>query len=406
MTPLRVSVRDAGRWLLAYENQVFGLVITPIALRTWYNLYCRVEDYGVYFANQIYLVPVLSLLTILLSALYLSITSIILLTATKPVARYDTLLPNLLGVPAAFGVYAFSLISPSETRLVPVYVALLLLACGAGLVLTTLFHLRRAFSVTPQARSVVCSGPYQFVRHPMYLGNLLTMLGLALLLSTPLAFLIAGVNCLLQIVRGRYEDRLLSATFPEYGDYMKQVGAFFPRWTARKEVAATIALLGLATLYSPGSANAVAPSARLHPSGRHLVFVANDTPSQCKAWYAKALAGQWYTQDDVSAFFELDQSEPAVEKSQACRDFFKLQEKCQNIAVDMGDDSHDVMKILAVLESTPGCKAIIGADRVCRNLEAAGKGGKKLSSKLQAILPDCADQNILSNTGSFLRLGE
>jgi protein-S-isoprenylcysteine O-methyltransferase Ste14 len=407
MSNSRKFARDVWCWLLAYDNQLFGAAVAPIALYTWYKLFCRAEDYAIYFANDIYAVPALSLLTIFLSAMYLTVTSVILLKANDPVARYSTLLPNLLSVPAAFGVYAFSLTAPSETRVVPVYVALILLASGAGLVLVTLFHLRRAFTVTPQARTVVQSGPYGYVRHPMYVGNILTMFGLALLIGTPAAFLIAAFNCVLQVFRGSYEDRLLSATFPEYGVYMTKVCAFFPCLGRRKQILATLAVgicVGLGT-QNPVTA-AEAALGRLKSQNLLISVADSDAPSICKAWLDKALSGQWYNEKDIATFYNLDQSEEAAQKAAACKEFFALQDKCQSFAVDRGDESSDKMKILGVVESTPGCKSIIGADIVCRSLEFATKKGKKLSPNLKAILPVCLDKSILANTSSFLRLGE
>ena len=407
MSNIRKFAREAGQWLLAYDNQLFGVAVAPIALDSWYKLFCRAEEYAIYFANDIYAVPALSLLTILLSAMYLTITSVILLTAIKPIARYSTLLPNLLGVPAAFGVYAFSLTAPSETRVIPVYAALIILACGAGLVLVTLFHLRRAFTVTPQARTVVQSGPYGYVRHPMYVGNILTMFGLALLLGTPAALLIATVNCVLQVFRGSYEDRLLSSTFPEYEVYMTKVCAFFPCMGRREQILVALVFCVCAGFGKQNPATAVEATTRHFKSENLLVKIAdNDAASKCKAWHKQALAGQWYTEKDIAAFYDLDQSEDSAQSGQACKEFFQLQEKCQSVAVDRGDEASDKMKILGVVDSTPGCKSIIGADIICRSLEFATKQGKKLPPNLKAILPDCLDKSIIANTGSFLRLGE
>lgn len=407
MSNVRKFAREAGQWLLEYDNQLFGAAVAPIALHSWYKLFCRAEEYAIYFANDIYAVPALSLLTIFLSAIYLTITSVILLTAKEPIARYSTLLPNLLGVPAAFGVYAFSLTAPSETRVVPVYAALIILACGAGLVLVTLFHLRRAFTVTPQARTVVQTGPYGYVRHPMYVGNILTMFGLALLLGTPAALLIATANCVLQVFRGSYEDRLLSSTFPEYEVYMTKVCGFFPCMGGRKQILAALVLfvcIGVGRL-NPAIALEAA-NQNLKSENLFVKIAGNDAESQCRAWYKQALAGQWYTEKDISAFYDLDRSEDSAQSSQACKEFFQLQEKCQSFAIDRGDEASDKMKILGAVDSTPGCKSIIGADIICRSLKIATQQGRKLSPNLKAILPDCLDKSILANTGSFLRLGE
>jgi protein-S-isoprenylcysteine O-methyltransferase Ste14 len=40
--------------------------------------------------------------------------------------------------------------------------------------------LGRSISILPQARQLVTSGPYAFVRHPLYLGEMTAMLGIAM----------------------------------------------------------------------------------------------------------------------------------------------------------------------------------------------------------------------------------
>jgi protein-S-isoprenylcysteine O-methyltransferase Ste14 len=102
---------------------------------------------------------------------------------------------------------------------VNVYIALSLVIFGTLLVLTSLIFLRQAFTVTPQARFLVTSGPYPIVRHPMYVGNIISLLGLALLIDSGQAIALFIICAALQIRRALYEERLLRSTFQEYADY-------------------------------------------------------------------------------------------------------------------------------------------------------------------------------------------
>ncbi len=100
---------------------------------------------------------------------------------------------------------------------------------GAVIGFWPLWHLRRAFSIEPQARVLVTSGPYRWARHPIYAMYLLINGGLWLRHpSLPFAVvLLAWLGLLL--IRIRAEERVLTEAFPEYAAYRRRVGALGPR---------------------------------------------------------------------------------------------------------------------------------------------------------------------------------
>ena len=70
---------------------------------------------------------------------------------------------------------------------------------------------------------VVTKGPYQFVRHPMYVGVILAVLSIPLVLGSWWA-LIPGVGIMvLFIVRTALEDQTLQAKLSGYSEYTKSV---------------------------------------------------------------------------------------------------------------------------------------------------------------------------------------
>ncbi|MBV8861388.1 MAG: isoprenylcysteine carboxylmethyltransferase family protein [Mycobacterium sp.] len=72
-------------------------------------------------------------------------------------------------------------------------------------------------------QTVVTTGLYGLVRHPMYAGNVIMMLGVPLALGSywGLVFVIPGVVVL--ALRIRDEEVLLEQQLPGYGDYEQQV---------------------------------------------------------------------------------------------------------------------------------------------------------------------------------------
>ncbi len=90
---------------------------------------------------------------------------------------------------------------------------------GAGylLILWSLARLGRRFGIAPADRGLVVSGPYRFVRHPMYTGELL--LRLALCAGTTGAPLVFSVLLYIQVLRALREEQLIAG----YAGYANQV---------------------------------------------------------------------------------------------------------------------------------------------------------------------------------------
>src|SRR4029077_7970043 len=92
----------------------------------------------------------------------------------------------------------------------------------------TLLWLGRAFSVTAQARRLVVAGPYAIVRHPLYLCEEITVLGIALAHLSIAAVLIVVLQWVYQLRRMTNEEKVISATFPEYAAYAAKTPKVIP----------------------------------------------------------------------------------------------------------------------------------------------------------------------------------
>jgi protein-S-isoprenylcysteine O-methyltransferase Ste14 len=70
---------------------------------------------------------------------------------------------------------------------------------------------------------VVSSGPYAFVRHPMYTGAVLFMVGIALLLGSWWGTALSPIFAVLFGIRTRIEEDTLVTALPGYADYAARV---------------------------------------------------------------------------------------------------------------------------------------------------------------------------------------
>jgi len=93
---------------------------------------------------------------------------------------------------------------------------------GTGFQLYGKFALGRSFGIVAANRGVVSSGPYRLVRHPIYLGYLVTHAGF--LLSNPSVRNVAiyATSYVFQFARIHAEERIL-AQDGEYREYLRNV---------------------------------------------------------------------------------------------------------------------------------------------------------------------------------------
>ena len=74
-----------------------------------------------------------------------------------------------------------------------------------------------------RGHQVVTTGPYRYVRHPMYVGVILAFLGLPLALGSLWALVPAGTCATLFVIRTALEDRTLLEKLPGYREYAERV---------------------------------------------------------------------------------------------------------------------------------------------------------------------------------------
>jgi protein-S-isoprenylcysteine O-methyltransferase Ste14 len=83
---------------------------------------------------------------------------------------------------------------------------------------------------TDRGHTVCDSGPYRFVRHPGYAGNILALFGIVLALGSVWTLIPAAVASIIAVIRTVFEDQTLQEELPGYRDYARHVGYRLIPW--------------------------------------------------------------------------------------------------------------------------------------------------------------------------------
>lgn len=83
---------------------------------------------------------------------------------------------------------------------------------------------------THRTQKIVTTGTYAVVRHPQYLGGLLSHIGISFLLSAQFSLLLTPILIILIYILSRKEEKELGEEFgKEYENYKKKVPMLIPR---------------------------------------------------------------------------------------------------------------------------------------------------------------------------------
>lgn len=134
---------------------------------------------------------------------------------------------NLPGYPPAFLGHMSTLVPafPFVMNMVGLLIGLF----GAIFSIWAIRHLRASFGLRVAVRELVTSGPYSRIRHPLYFGEIIHILGVAILAATPAALYLFVVAVILQAVRAKIEEHKFLATVPLYAEFKRNTGFLWPR---------------------------------------------------------------------------------------------------------------------------------------------------------------------------------
>ncbi len=143
-----------------------------------------------------------------------------LLIMTRPPAKAQAqgLLPRIAAFVGTYMPWTITFFGKTDQAL-PNLASTACVLIGLIMMLVTIRHLGRSFSLVPQARSVVQTGPYRWIKHPLYFSEEIATVGVVLQYLTPVTAIVLVLHIGIQVCRILYEEDLLRRTCPEYSSY-------------------------------------------------------------------------------------------------------------------------------------------------------------------------------------------
>jgi len=152
----------------------------------------------------------------------------LLITRRTPELKSYGVLPRAVAIGGTFVGNGFLYLRVVDLPLPLQALADVLIIAGTIGSLLTVSRLGASFSVMPEARKLVTRGPYSVIRHPLYLAEMIGVLGLVLQFQQPWATLVGAAVFGLQYWRTVFEERVLMQAYPDYTTYRARTWRFLP----------------------------------------------------------------------------------------------------------------------------------------------------------------------------------
>ena len=214
---MNLSKIDIGRLIAVSVFTFYMTLSTLIAYR------------DISILSPINMAKALVLIHHILVAFFYALIIFLYLLRSSPSSTSRSFVTNSIAVLTTFSPSALSLLSkPESSRPEIVLLANFVIVLGMVLSICSLASLGRSFSIIPQARKLVRTGPYKLIRHPLYVSEIIGLFGVVLvgISISKMAIFFFIVGC--QIYRAFQEEKLLAEVFPDYGQYRSKTARFIP----------------------------------------------------------------------------------------------------------------------------------------------------------------------------------
>jgi len=140
-------------------------------------------------------------------------------------ATFGNILSNVIpSIPKNINFFLF----PEYILIPSICIGNLFAITGLTISAIAVMKLKYSFGIFVQVRDIVTKGLYKYVRHPMYLGHILTNIGFFLISPTIGFGLLSSIIIILTVYRAHLEERKLAQYSKEYQEYMKNTPFLFP----------------------------------------------------------------------------------------------------------------------------------------------------------------------------------
>ena len=168
-------------------------------------------------------------LAMLLSTIgFLLLLSAAVIVRARPMGKARGLEPRISAFIGTFLIYTIPLFPRRELSETVEMVSTVLILVGSLAAVVALFRLGRSFSMMAEARRLVTSGPYRYVRHPLYLAEEVAIFGIFIQFFSIWTTIIFALQIVFQLRRMRNEEAVLTEILPEYASYQSKTPRLIP----------------------------------------------------------------------------------------------------------------------------------------------------------------------------------
>lgn len=154
-----------------------------------------------------------------LVVVFIALHCVLFVARRRPLKKTQGARPRAMALLGSFFFYLLA-IPTGQPSLWQAIAGSLLLCAGTMMAVVALSRLGRSYSMMPEARRLITTGPYAFVRHPMYLSEQIAIAGIVLQNFSLYALALFTIHFWIQVQRMKHEEDVLRDTFNEYDEVM------------------------------------------------------------------------------------------------------------------------------------------------------------------------------------------